>query len=272
MYDLVVIGGGSAGRSVAASAAHVGARVALIEKDRPEGKKSGSVCWPSKGLIQAAGLVHRLKETPRFGINTATPQVDFAAVMAHVRTLSETLAERESAAILAQKGVEIHHGAAAFSAYDTVQVDGKLFPSHRFLIATGSRPVMPEIAGLAESGCLDSDSIWTLSSLPQSLTVITTEPVGIEFAQCFARLGSKVTLLSESDVILPLDDPEASSLVTKHLANEGLTIHAGVEITKVESRGGDKVCTFREKSTGTGKETVSAAVLVTSGTSRMSPG
>ncbi len=265
MYDLVVIGGGSAGRSVAASAARVGARVALIEKDRLEGKKSGSVCWPSKGLIQAAGLVHRLKETPRFGINTATPQVDFAAVMAHVRALSETLAERESAAILAQKGVEIHHGAAAFSAYDTVQVDGKLLPSHRFLIATGSRPVMPEIAGLAESGCLDSDSIWTLSSLPQSLTVITTEPVGIEFAQCFARLGSKVTVLSESDAILPLDDPEASSLVTKHLANEGLTIHTGVEITKVESRGGDKVCTFREKSTGSGKETVSAAVLVTSG-------
>jgi pyruvate/2-oxoglutarate dehydrogenase complex dihydrolipoamide dehydrogenase (E3) component len=265
MYDLVVIGGGAAGRSVAAAAAKVGARVALIEKDRLGDKNSAAVCWPSKGLIQAARLAHRLAGTARFGITTAAPQIDFSAVMAQVRTIALTLAARSSDEILAQNGVEIHRGSAAFSAYDTVQVDGKLFPSHRFVIATGSRPVAPEIPGLAECGYLDADSIWSVSALPESLTVITTEPAGLELAQCFARLGSKVTVLSGLDSILPRDDLEAASLVTQHLTDEGLIVHTGVEVTRALAQDGEKVCTFREKATGKAGEAASAALLVTAG-------
>jgi pyruvate/2-oxoglutarate dehydrogenase complex dihydrolipoamide dehydrogenase (E3) component len=263
MYDLVIIGGGSAGRSIAAASAKVGARVALIENDGPRGA-AGWVSWPSRGLIQAARLA-KLEGTARFGIQTAAPKIDFAAVMAQVRTLAEGVAARESAKILAEKGVEVHHGSAAFSAYDTVQVDGKLLPSQRFVIATGSRPSLPAIPGLAECGALDSESIWSLPSLPQSLTVITTEPVGIEFAQCFARLGSRVTVLTASGAILPLDDPEASALVTKRLKDEGLVIHTGVDVTKIESRGGEKVCTFRDTANGSSGEAASAALLVTAG-------
>ncbi len=161
--------------------------------------------------------------------------------------------------------MEIHQGLAAFSAYDTVQVNETLLPSNRFVVATGSRAAAPEIPGLAESGFLDSESIWSLGALPQSLLVITTEPVGIEFAQCFARLGSKVTLLTTLESILPLDDPEASSLVTKRLTDEGVLIHTGVEIIKVEQRGPEKVCTFRDKATGKPGETASAAILLTAG-------
>lgn len=264
MYDVVVIGGGSAGRSIARAAAHVGARVALIEKQRAGAGTSVSAGWPSKGLVQAARLAHQLKGTSRFGINTPSSQVDFAAVMAHARGVAQKLVARDWAEIAATKAIEIHHGSATFAAYDTVEVDGARLPSHRFIIASGSRAAIPTIPGLAESGCLDTDSIWTLSSLPKRLIVITTEPVGLEFAQCFARLGSEVTVLALS-AILPRDDPEAGSLVLKHLAEEGVMIRTSVEITKVESRGTEKVCTIRDAATGASGEVAAAAILVTAG-------
>jgi pyruvate/2-oxoglutarate dehydrogenase complex dihydrolipoamide dehydrogenase (E3) component len=265
MYDLVVIGGGSAGRIVASAAARVGAKVALVDRARLGERTSGAVCWPSKGLFQAARRVHEMRGTERFGIKTGDPQIDFAAVMANVRAIAGALEHASSAEILTPKGIEIHQGSAAFSAYDTVQVDGKLLPSNRFVIATGARAVPPDIPGLVECGYLDSESIWSLRALPGSLTVITTEPVGLEFAQCFARLGSKVTVLTTLGSLLPRDDPEASSLVAKRLTDEGILIHTGVEFLKVEPRGAEKVCTFRDRATGNGGETASEAILVTAG-------
>ena len=128
-----------------------------------------------------------------------------------------------------------------------------------------ARAVAPEIKGLAECGYFDSDSIWSLSALPGRLTVITTEPAGIEFAQCFARLGSKVTVLTGLDSILPDDDKEAAALVMNRLADEGLLIHKGVEVTEVLARGQEKVCKFRDKATGSALEAAGEAILVTAG-------
>ncbi len=234
-------------------------------KDSPAEKDSGPVCWPSKGLFQAARLARELSGGTRFGITLGTPQTDFGAVMAHVRAVTLALESRDSAAVLKGKGVEIHNGSAAFSAYDTVKVDGELLPSQRFVIATGSRAVAPEIKGLSGCGYLDSESIWSLSALPKSLTVITTEPAGIEFAQCFARLGSKVTVLTDLDSIVPHDDPEAAALVMKRLTDEGLAIHTGVEVTDALSRGAERVCKFRDKKTRSSGEAASEVLLVTAG-------
>ena len=152
MYDLVVIGGGLAGRIVASAAARVGAKVRLVDQARLGDKTSGTACWPSKGLFQAARLVHQMKGTERSGIKTGELQIDFAAVMANVRAIAETLEQASSAKILAEKGVEIHRGSAAFSAYDTVQVDGKLLPSNRFVIATGARASRPRFRGSRNAG------------------------------------------------------------------------------------------------------------------------
>jgi pyruvate/2-oxoglutarate dehydrogenase complex dihydrolipoamide dehydrogenase (E3) component len=237
----------------------------LIEKVRVSAGASGFRGWPSKGLMQAARLAHQQSGTSRYGISGGSGQVDFAAVMAHARGVANKLAERDWAEMEVHKEIEIHHGSATFAAYDTVEVDGALLPSHRFIIASGSRAAVPAIPGLAESGYLDADSIWTLSSLPESLIVITTEPVGLEFAQCFARLGSKVTVLTENAAILPRDDPEASALVTKDLIDEGLEIRTAVEITKVLSRGAEKICTIRDAATGATSEVAGSAILVTAG-------
>ncbi len=266
MHDLVVIGGGRAGRNVAVAAARVGARVALIEKNLSAHEHAGSDCWPIKGLVQIARLAHQVRASARFGIETKPAQVDFAAVLGHARTVAADLLHRESAESVGQRGIDVFHGSAAFSAYDTVLIDGTTsLPSQRFLIATGSRAAVPAIPGLADAGYLDGGSIWSLSALPQSITVLSAEPAGIEFAQCLARLGARVTLLTESAQLLPRDDPEASELLTRILTAEGVTIHAGVEVTKVEVRGGEKVCKTRDKGTGATAEVASAALLITAG-------
>jgi pyruvate/2-oxoglutarate dehydrogenase complex dihydrolipoamide dehydrogenase (E3) component len=266
MHDLVVIGGGRAGRKVAAAAARVGARVALIEKNPPAGGSTGADCWPSKGLIQSARRAHQVREAARFGINTTPPQIDFSAVVGHVRAVAAELRHRELAEVQDRAGIDVHHGSAAFSAYDTVQVDGTTsLPGQRFIIATGSRASVPAIPGLAEAGYIDGGSIWSLSTLPRSVTVVSAEPAGIEFAQCLARLGARVTLLTESTHLFPEDDPEASELLTRLLTAEGVIIQTGVEITKVEVRGAEKVCKTRDKGTGATAETASDALLIAAG-------
>jgi len=266
MYDLVVIGAGKAGLSVAAAAAKVGARVALIEKNRVGGEGSIAACLPSKGLVQAAKLVHQVGRAARFGVHTGPVQIDFAAVMSRVRDVAADVARGESEEVLRAQGIDVYHGSASFAAYDTVQVDGATpIPSHRFVIATGSRPAVPPIPGLAEAGYLDDHSLWSLASLPESLIVIGSEPTGIEFAQCFARFGSKVTLLMSSPRILEQEDQEASELLTRLLTAEGLAIRTGVEVTKVEVRDGRKVCRFRDLATGSAGESSGAAILLAAG-------
>jgi pyruvate/2-oxoglutarate dehydrogenase complex dihydrolipoamide dehydrogenase (E3) component len=266
MYDLVVIGGGSGGLSVATAAAKVGAKVALIEKDRLGGEATFAACVPSRGLTQAARLVHQLSSAGRFGLRTGTVEVDFAAVLARVRAVGEEFARGESAEVLQAKGIEVIHGSAAFEAYDTVLVNATTrVPGQRFVIATGSRPAVPAIPGLAEAGYLDNHSLWSLAKVPESLIILGSEPAGLEFAQCFARFGAKVTVLSPSPRILPDDDAEASDVMTQLLTAEGLTIKAGVEVTKVEVRDGKKVCKFQDPATGATNEAAGAEILLAAG-------
>jgi pyruvate/2-oxoglutarate dehydrogenase complex dihydrolipoamide dehydrogenase (E3) component len=250
MYDLVVIGGGAGGLRVAEAAARVGAKVALIEKHRLGGGSTFAAGIPSKGLIQAAKLVHAIRGAEKLGVKCGPFQVDVPGVMGHIRTVMDDFGRRGSAESLQQKGIEVYHGSAAFEAYDTVRVDDKPLNGQRFVIATGSRPMIPEIPGLAEAGYLDNSKIWTLTSLPEHLIVMGTEPAGLEFAQCFARLGSRVTVVAAADRILPRDEPEVSEFVVKALTAEGISFKLGVEITKVELCNGQKVCKYRETSGG----------------------
>jgi len=266
MYDLVVIGGGSGGLSVATAAAKVGAKVALIEKDRLGGEATFAAGVPSKGLTHAARLVRQIGSAGQFGLRTGPIEVDFAAVIARVRAVGEEFARGESAEVLKAKGVEVIHGSAAFEAYDTVQVDGTTrVPGQRFVIATGSRPAVPAVPGLAEAGYLDNRTLWSLSKLPESVIVIGSEPVGLEFAQSFARFGAKVTVLTSSPRLLSEDDSEASDLVTQLLTAEGLTIKTGVEVTKVEVRDGKKVCKFQDPASGATGEAAGSEILLASG-------
>ncbi len=257
MYDLVVLGGGSGGLSVASAAARAGARVALIEKRHPSGESTCSASVPSKALVHAARLAHQVRGAERFGIRVSAPAVDFAAVMARVRSVARELAGTETAESLRAKGIDVYQGTPSFEAYDTVIVDGRTrVVGQRFVIATGSRPAAPDVPGLSEAGYLDSLSLWDLNELPETLVILGADPVGVELAQAFGRLGSKVKLLAGSDHILPGEDPEVSDFMESFLAAEGVTIKTGVELTRVEVRNGQKVVAFRDR---VSKDTFEAA-------------
>jgi pyruvate/2-oxoglutarate dehydrogenase complex dihydrolipoamide dehydrogenase (E3) component len=266
MYDLVVIGAGIAGVGVAQSAAKVGAKVALIEKSQGGGSGSIAGAVPSKGLLQAARRAQRIRQATRFGVRTGPMTIDFAVVMGRVRQVAADIARSHSAEALKAEGIDVYHGSASFEAYDTVLVDESTrIASQRFVIATGSRPAVPEIPGLADAGYLDSDSVWSLTKLPESLVVIGPDATGLEFAQCFARLGTKVTLLSSAPRILPDEDPEASDLLTRLLTEEGIAIRTGVEVTKIEVRDGQKVCRFRETATNLAADCAGESILLATG-------
>jgi len=267
MYDLVVIGGGAGGLCVAEATAKVGAKVALIEKYRLGSGATFSGGVPSKGLIQAANLVHTIRGAEKLGVRCGGLQVDVPGVMGHIRAVMDDFAQRDSAESLHQKGIDVFHGTAVFEAYDTVRVDDKPLNGQRFVVATGSRPLVPEIPGLAEAGYLDNSKIWSLTSLPEHLIVLGNEPAGLEFAQCFARLGSKVTVMAAADRILPRDEPEVSDFVMKALAAEGVAFTLGVEVTKVELCDGRKVCKYRATSGGSesASEISGSDILVAAG-------
>jgi pyruvate/2-oxoglutarate dehydrogenase complex dihydrolipoamide dehydrogenase (E3) component len=266
MYDLVVIGAGSGGLHAARAAAKVGARVALIEKRKPGDVGSIPTWLPSKGLVQVAKLAQQVRRAARVGVGSGTAPVDFTAVMSHLRNVFADFAGGESDEAFKAAGIDAYRGSAAFEAYDTVQVDQSTrISGHRFVIATGSRPADPAIPGVADAACLDDHSVWSLTKLPESLIVIGSEPRALEFAQCFARLGTKVTLVTESPRILPHEDPEASELITRVLTAEGLAIRAGADVTKVEVRGEQKVCRLRDTATGSTGETAAAAILLAAG-------
>ncbi len=266
MYDLVVLGGGSGGLSVASAAARVGAKVALIEKYRLGGECTHTACVPSKALIEAARLAHRIRSADALGIRVGSIDVDFGAVMNRVRAVVSEFAGSGSGGSLRAKGIDVYQGSPVFEAYDTVLVDGTTrISGQKFVIATGSRPKIPDIPGLADVGYHDNTTIWNLTERPASLTVIGAGPTGMELAQAFARLGTDVTVLADADHILPREDPEVSERVETSLAAEGITFRTGVEVTGVSSRDGLKVCTYREQATQKTGEAVSTHLFIAVG-------
>jgi len=266
MYDLVVLGGGAGGLGVAIGAAKLGARVALIEKGRLGGECTHTACVPSKALIRAASLAHEIRQAGTYGLRVEAPRVDFPAVMARVRTVVAQFAGSDTGEGLAAKGVEVFRGSPRFDSYDTVLLDGhEPIEARRFVIATGSRPAVPAIHGLAEAGFLDNRTIWGLEELPESLVIIGGGPVALEFGQAFARLGSEVTILSESTQLLPHEDPEVSELMKAALIAEGITVHTGAQVNGVSARDGRKVCTFGNPAGGSPGQAAGAQLLVATG-------
>jgi pyruvate/2-oxoglutarate dehydrogenase complex dihydrolipoamide dehydrogenase (E3) component len=266
VYDLVVIGGGAGGLSVATAAARLGARVALVEKGELGGECTHTACVPSKALLEAARLAHQVRHAAVYGLTVAAPRVDFTAVMDRVRRVVAEFAGSGSGQSLRDRGIDVYRGAAAFEAYDTLVVDGQTrIHAQRFVIATGSRPAVPAIPGLAGAGYLDNDTIWSLDALPAELVILGGGPSGIEFAQALGRLGSKVTVLTDSRQILPNEDAEVSARVRKLLEVEGIAIRTGVDVTGIDVRDGRKVCRFKDQAGGAAGEVAATHLLVATG-------
>jgi pyruvate/2-oxoglutarate dehydrogenase complex dihydrolipoamide dehydrogenase (E3) component len=266
MYDLVVIGGGAGGRSLATAGARMGARVAVIEKPSPDGSARLSPTLASKALLRAARSCHEVRQASRYGIHAGAPSIDFRAVMARVREVATRSPEFAGESCRDGAAIDVIPGTAAFEAYDTVIVDGvRRVSGRRFVIATGSRAAVPSIPGLAEAGFRDDESVWGLDALPESLVVLGGGAVGLEFAQAFARLGSSVTLLELADRILPDEDPEVSDALRAQLEAEGIVVRAGVHVAGVAIRDGRKSVTYRDRRSTAAGEAVGSELILAAG-------
>ena len=266
MYDLVVIGGGSGGLTAASLAAKAGAKVALIEKEKLGGECRNVACVPSKALLRAARIAQDARSAGDFGIKLGEVEVDFPAVMARVRAVVVNFQETGGADPLREKGIDIFFGSARFEAYNSVKVDDRdRIEGSRFLIATGSRPKVPEVPGLAESGYLDNRTVWGLEERPESLAILGSGPVGLEFAQAFNRLGTPVTVLEKHEHILAREDPDATTVLRERLEAEGITFYRDVEVTGIGARDGKPLIKFRSRPEGRTFEALRSHLLVSTG-------
>jgi pyruvate/2-oxoglutarate dehydrogenase complex dihydrolipoamide dehydrogenase (E3) component len=233
-FDLAVIGAGSGGLSVAAAAAQFGRKVVLFEKHRMGGDCLNTGCVPSKALLAAAEAAERVREASRFGIATQEPRVDFAAVMAHVRSSIAALAPHDSRDRFEALGVTVVAAAARFVAARKLEAGGQRYSARHMVIATGARPAVPDIPGLAEVPFLTTDTLFGLAAQPRHLVVIGGGPIGLEMAQAFRRLGSAVTVIEQA-VLLSREDPEAAAVVRQQLAAEGVTLMTRTPVLRVRT-------------------------------------
>lgn len=233
-YNLVVIGGGTAGLVAAAGAAGVGARVALVERRAMGGDCLNVGCVPSKALIRAAHAAHAVRRAARFGVHAAIERIDFAAVMQRVRQLRLDISPHDSVARFTSLGVDVFLGEARFTARDTITVGGATLRFSRAVIATGGRPVVPDIPGLREAQPHTNESIFEIERQPSRLLVLGGGPIGCELAQAFQRLGTAVTLVQRGKALLTREAAAASDVVRASLQADGVRVCLSSEVTRVE--------------------------------------
>ncbi|MGB6118488.1 MAG: FAD-dependent oxidoreductase [Mesorhizobium sp.] len=250
--DICVIGAGSGGLTVAAAAAMFGVSVVLIERGRMGGDCLNVGCVPSKSLIAAAARAHQMRNASQFGISDVEPEIDFEAVNAHVRSVIEAIAPNDSVARFTALGVHVITDEAAFVDRRTVKAGDVLVRARRFVIATGSSPAVPDIPGLTDVPYLTNETVFELKRRPAHLAVIGGGAAGIELAQAFRRLGSRVTVI-ERGQILSREDPEAVRVVRDRLVSEGVELLEQSEVAQV----------MRHGKTGIRIETVSGGVART---------
>ncbi len=242
-YDLVIVGMGSAGMVAAEFASNLDIKVAAVERDRVGGDCLWTGCVPSKALLASAKAAHTMRHADRYGLTAVEPEIDTARVFDRIRSIQGDLAATDdNADRFTEAGVHVHFGAARLTGPNTLAVEGVGELQARFvLLCTGSRPAVPPIPGLEQTGFLTSESVWELERAPESLVVIGGGPISIEIAQAFARLGVDVTVLQKGPRILPRDEPGLVERLTERVRADGVELVLGVETESVAVERGAKV-------------------------------
>lgn len=224
-YNLVVVGGGTAGLVSAVGAAGLGAKVALIERHLMGGDCLNVGCVPSKAIVRAARAVAAVREAAAYGIHVAPgTTVDFAKVMERMRRLRAQISPHDSAGRLTELGVDVFLGTGTFASTDTIEVDAKTLRFSKAVIATGARAAIPQIPGLGTIPYLTNETLFSITELPKRLAIIGAGPIGCEMAQCFARFGSEVYLIEASHGVLPREARDAAKMIQSALERDGVKL------------------------------------------------
>jgi pyruvate/2-oxoglutarate dehydrogenase complex dihydrolipoamide dehydrogenase (E3) component len=266
VYDLAVIGAGTAGLITSLIASSLGARVALIERHLMGGDCLNVGCVPSKAVIRAAHLAQDAREAAKLGLGGALAGLpDFGRAMERMREIRARISHEDGAKRYSEEfGVDVHLGDARFVAPDALEVAGQRLQFRRAVIASGARAVAPPIPGLAETGYLDNETVFTLTERPRRLAVIGAGPIGCELAQAFRRLGSEVTLLEMGSQILAREDADAAAIVQEAFVRDGVELWFDVAIQRVEARGAEKLVHVVDKA-GRARALACDAILVGAG-------
>ena len=245
-YDLVVIGGGTAGLVSAGGAALLGAKVALVERGLMGGDCLVTGCVPSKAVLRAARAAADARGAQRFGVRCGPVEVDFGAAMQRMRRARARISRHDAVQRFRDEyGVDVFLGDARFKARDAVDVDGTGLNFARAVIATGARATVPSIPGLADSGFRTNETIFNLTERPRRLAVIGGGPLGCEMAQAFARLGSEVTVFDRGRQFLHREDPDAAELLHRVFVRDGITVRLNTSVERIEARDGTKLLHVR---------------------------
>jgi pyruvate/2-oxoglutarate dehydrogenase complex dihydrolipoamide dehydrogenase (E3) component len=257
--DLCVIGAGSGGLAVAAGAVQMGASVVLAERDRMGGDCLNYGCVPSKSLLAAAKLANAWRRGAELGVDYGPPDIDFAAVADSVGRVIERLAPNDSVERFEEVGVRVIKAEARFVDPRTIRVGNTLVRQRRFVIATGSAPIVPPIPGLDSVPYLTNETVFANRTAPAHLIVIGGGPVGIELAQAHRALGAAVTVI-DAGPLLPHDDPELVALLAERLVAEGTVLRPRVAVAGIAREGAAIAVTL-----ATGERITGSHLLVAAG-------
>jgi pyruvate/2-oxoglutarate dehydrogenase complex dihydrolipoamide dehydrogenase (E3) component len=262
-YNLVAIGGGTAGLVAAIGAASLGGRAALVERHLLGGDCLNYGCVPSKALLRCARACHDARQAHLYGCRPLQAEADFSRIMERMRRLRAGIARHDAAERLRALGVDVYFGVGRFCGPRALEVDGQRLEFHRAVIATGSRPLIPPLAGLEEAGYLTNETVFSLERLPSSLIVLGGGPIGCELGQAFRRFGCEVHVVSRGERLLRREEPEASALVEAQFAREGIHLHLGWQPVRAERMGSARSLTIERE--GSRQKLVAEALLVAVG-------
>ncbi|MBI3966386.1 MAG: FAD-dependent oxidoreductase [Chloroflexi bacterium] len=232
-YDLVVIGAGSGGLSAAPFAAQLGAKVALVEKDRVGGDCLWTGCVPSKAFIKAAKVAWEMRTADHYGIEAVQPRVELGSVMAHVKQVVERVYAFESPRSLEEEGIEVVLSGARFLDAHSIAVGDRVLRAKVFLVCTGGTAMIPAIPGIETTPYLTYETIFDETELPGRLLVVGAGPIGLELGQAFHRLGAQVTIFQRSARLLSMGDPDVSRVIAEALTAEGIRLQLGAPLERV---------------------------------------
>jgi pyruvate/2-oxoglutarate dehydrogenase complex dihydrolipoamide dehydrogenase (E3) component len=247
VYDLVVIGAGTAGLVVAAGAAglDLGLKVALVEKNLMGGDCLNFGCVPSKAIIRSARIVAQMQNADKFGVRVPSEiTVNFPAVMERMRRLRSDISHHDSAQRFQNLGVDVFFGDARFLNGNTVEVNGQILTYQKAVIATGTRAAIPQITGIASAGFYTNETIFSLTELPRRLAIIGGGAIGCELAQAFRRLGSEVILFHQHAQILNKEDRDAAEILHHRLSDEGVQLRLNTQVVEVSASDTGKIVRY----------------------------
>lgn len=239
VYNVIVIGAGTAGLVTAAGTAGLGGRVALVERNKMGGDCLNFGCVPSKALLSSARLAQRIRNAGNWAIRSTEPQFEFREVMERVRARRAQIAPNDSQERFESLGVDVIRGEARFISPEEIEVNGEKLRARHFVIATGSRAAVPRIEGIDSVSYFTNETIFDrLNDKPGSMLIIGGGPIGCELGQAFARLGVKVTIVHNGPHLLPAEDKEVGEFLRQRFAAEGIEISLNARIERLSQTDG----------------------------------